>query len=64
MTYEAFKSVIRASGLTMDELATLMKMSRPTLQKRLEKPYNLKVSEAQRLSEILKIGQGLIVSPI
>jgi transcriptional regulator with XRE-family HTH domain len=64
MTYEAFKSVIRASGLTMDELATLMKMSRPTLQKRLESPYNLKVSEAQKLSEILNVEQKIIVSPI
>lgn len=63
MTYEAFKSVIRASGYTMEELSDKLGMSRPTLQKRLQRPYSMTIEQADKIAEILSLSREVVISP-
>ena len=60
MTYDGFKEVIRAQGMTMEDLAEKMGMSRPTLQNRLQYPKSMTITEVESLSKILKIEDSLI----
>ena len=61
MTYDAFKGAVRAQGLTMEELAEKMGMTRPTLQGRLEQPKSMTIVEIEKLSEILGIEGTVII---
>lgn len=61
MTYEAFKGAVRAQGLTMEELAEKMEMTRPTLQGRLEQPKSMTIAEVEILSALLGIDKNVLI---